>query len=35
MNECADTWDSWNPDNPVERALKNAVDKNSVFCRDT
>lgn len=35
MNECADTWDSWNPENPVERALKNAVDKNSVFCRDT
>jgi hypothetical protein len=27
MNECADTWDAWDPENPAERALKNAVDK--------
>lgn len=27
MNECADTWDSWEPESPVERALKNAVNK--------
>ena len=27
MNECADTWDSWDPESPAERALKNAVDK--------
>lgn len=27
MNECADTWDSWEPETPAERALKNAVDK--------
>lgn len=27
MNECADTWDAWEPQNPSERALKNAVDK--------
>jgi hypothetical protein len=27
MNECADTWDSWEPQNPSERALKNAIDK--------
>ena len=33
MNECADTWASWEPENPAERALKNAVDKNSVFGR--
>jgi hypothetical protein len=31
MNECADTWSAWEPDSPAERALKNAVDKNSVF----
>jgi len=31
MNECASTWSSWSPENPTERALKNAVDKNS-FC---
>jgi hypothetical protein len=31
MNECADTWSTWNPTNPAERALKNAVDKNSFF----
>lgn len=35
MNECADTWAAWEPESPAERALKNAVDKNSVFCRDT
>lgn len=33
MNQCADTWDSWEPSNPAERALKNAVDKNSFFGR--
>ena len=27
MNECADTWASWEPQNPSERALKNAIDK--------
>jgi hypothetical protein len=27
MNECADTWDAWDPESPVECALKNAVDK--------
>ena len=27
MNECAETWDSWEPETPAERALKNAVDK--------
>jgi hypothetical protein len=27
MNECADTWDAWEPQNPSECALKNAVDK--------
>jgi hypothetical protein len=27
MNECADTWDAWEPESPAERALKNAVDK--------
>lgn len=25
MNRCADTWDDWEPSNPAERALKNAV----------
>lgn len=34
MNECADTWDQWVPANPTERALKNAVDKNSFFGRE-
>ena len=29
MNECADTWDAWEPQNPSERALKNAIDKQS------
>jgi hypothetical protein len=27
MNECAETWDSWEPETPAERAIKNAVDK--------
>ena len=31
MNECADTWSQWVPVSPAERALKNAVDKNSFF----
>jgi len=34
MNECADTWAQWTPSNPAERALKNAVDKNSFFGRE-
>jgi hypothetical protein len=31
MNECVATWSEWTPTNPAERALKNAVDKNSFF----
>jgi len=31
MNHCVETWGSWTPTNPTERALKNAVDKNSFF----
>ena len=27
MNESADSWDAWEPQNPSERALKNAIDK--------
>jgi hypothetical protein len=27
MNECADTWDEWEPESPAEYALKNAVNK--------
>jgi hypothetical protein len=27
MNECADTWDAWEPESPAEYALKNAVNK--------
>jgi hypothetical protein len=27
MNECADTWDEWEPESPAEAALKNAVNK--------
>ena len=27
VNECADTWDEWEPESPVEHALKNAVEK--------
>lgn len=27
MNECADTWDQWEPDAPLYQMLKNAVDK--------
>lgn len=27
MNECADTWDAWEPETPLDRMLKNAVDK--------
>jgi hypothetical protein len=26
MNECYDTWSEWVPENPMEQALKNAVD---------
>lgn len=27
LNQCADTWDEWEPETPAERALKNAVNK--------
>ena len=27
MNECADTWDDWEPETPAEYALKEAVNK--------
>jgi hypothetical protein len=27
MNECADTWDEWEPETPAEYALKEAVNK--------
>ena len=27
MNECADTWEAWEPESPAECALKNAVNK--------
>ena len=27
MNQCADSWGTWEPQNPSERALKNAIDK--------
>jgi hypothetical protein len=27
MNACADAWDTWDPESPAERALKNAVNK--------
>jgi histone H3/H4 len=27
MNRCADTWDSWEPESPIERMLKSATDK--------
>ena len=27
MNECADTWHEWIPENPAEEAFKHAVDK--------
>ena len=33
MNECMETWESWEPETPAERALKDSVDKSSVFCR--
>lgn len=26
MNQCADTWDDWEPETPAEQALKNAVE---------
>ena len=29
MNEAFDTWDQWEPYSPVEKMLKDAVDKNS------
>jgi hypothetical protein len=28
VNECYDTWDSWEPTNQAEQMLKDAVDKN-------
>lgn len=27
VNECADTWDEWEPESPAECALKSAVEK--------
>lgn len=27
VNECADTWEAWEPESPVEHALKSAVEK--------
>ena len=27
VNECADSWEAWEPESPAERALKNAVEK--------
>jgi len=27
MNECADTWDAWEPESPAEFMLKKAIDK--------
>lgn len=27
MNACAESWESWEPETPAERALKNAIDK--------
>lgn len=26
VNQCADTWESWVPESPVEESLKNAID---------
>jgi hypothetical protein len=25
VNQCADTWESWEPESPVEQSLKNAI----------
>ena len=33
MNVCMETWGVWVPETPVERALKDSIDKSSVFCR--
>lgn len=27
MNRCADTWNDWEPQSPIEHLLKNAVDR--------
>jgi len=27
MNECYDTWESWEPETPAEQALKKSIDK--------
>jgi len=27
VNECADTWDAWEPETPAERIIKGAVEK--------
>jgi len=29
MNEAKDTWEAWEPENPAERMLKDAIDKRS------
>jgi hypothetical protein len=28
VNEAYDTWDQWEPQSPVEKMLKNAIDQN-------
>jgi hypothetical protein len=28
INQCHDTWSTWEPTNPAEKMLKNAIDKN-------
>ena len=30
MNECADTWDAWEPDSPMDIIMKRSVDKISL-----
>ena len=35
MNECADTWEAWIPENPAEEAIKNAVNKAIENAKDT
>jgi len=31
INECFDTWNEWEPDNPAAVMLKNAIDSNGRF----
>jgi len=30
VNECADTWDSWEPESPIEHSLKSAINTSRV-----